>query len=101
MTDERAREALKAQGFKAPGPKLIEHVTDAIARREEGQPAGERTFRFDFAGLLADTPELVDRTEGPLTDPGTEASYVIAGILNTAIAYLFPDDDEHPDAADS
>jgi hypothetical protein len=33
---------------------------DAIARAQEGAKAGERTHKFDYAELLADTPELVD-----------------------------------------
>jgi hypothetical protein len=69
MTEERARKALEAQGFKAPGPKLIEFVTDVVARAEEGMPAGWRRHQFDAAELLADTPELLDRTEGTLKRP--------------------------------
>ena len=64
----RAREALQAQGFESPGPPLI-HVVDAFMREEEGLPAGVRTHRLDYAELLADPPELIDRTEGPLVDP--------------------------------
>ena len=37
---------------------------NAIAREEEGQTAGVRIHQFDNAELLADTPELVSRTEG-------------------------------------
>jgi hypothetical protein len=80
MTEERAREALEAQGFREPAPMLIAHVADALAREQEGRPAGVRTHEFDYAALLADTPELVDRTEGRLTDPGTETSYVLADV---------------------
>jgi hypothetical protein len=97
MTVRRAREALEAQGFKTPGPKLIEEVLDAIGREEEVQPAGVRIHKFDYAELLADTPELVDRTQGPLTDPATATSTAIADVLNKAIAYVFDDDDE-PDS---
>ncbi len=96
-TEQRAREALAAQGFKAPGPKLVERVMDAIARAEETTPAGVRTHQFDYAELLADTPELVDRTDGPLKDPGTEVSYALADVFNRAIEYVFEDDDE-PDS---
>jgi len=94
MTEERAREALEVQGFHDPGPKLIQLVMDAVARREEETPAGERVHKFDYAELLADTPELVDRTSGPLTAPGTETSYAIANVLNKAMAYL----DDEPDS---
>lgn len=97
MTVRRAREALESQGFKTPGPKLIEEVLDAIGREEEGQPPGVRIHKFDYAELLADTPELVDRTQGPLTDPATATSTAIADVLNKAIAYVF-DDDEEPDS---
>jgi hypothetical protein len=70
---ESAVAALEAQGFRSPGPKLIERVMDAIGRVEEETPAGERRHEYDYAELLADTPELVDRTEGPLNDdPATE-----------------------------
>ena len=89
MTEQRAREAFKAQGFEAPGPKLIEEVMNAIAREEEGQTAGVRIHQFDNAELLADTPELVDRTEGPQTDPATETSIAISGVLHEAIGYVF------------
>ncbi len=51
---------------------------DAIARAEEETPAGERHHRFDFTEVLADTPELIDRTEGPLTDPGPAVSRALA-----------------------
>ncbi len=96
MTDMegQAREALKAQGFKAPGPKLIQHVMDAVARREEETPAGERVHKFDYAELLADTPELMDRTEGPMTNPGFETANAIADVVNKALAYVFDDDAE-------
>jgi hypothetical protein len=96
MTVERACEALEAQGFKTPGPKLIEEVLDAIAREEEGLPAGVRIHKFDYAEFLADTPELGDRTQGPLTDPATATSTAIADVLSKAIAYVF--DDEQPDS---
>ena len=92
MSSDRACEALEAQGFKAPGPKLIEHVMDAIAREEESPVGGERIHTFNYHELLADTPELVDRTEGPLTD-GTGTARLVAGIINDAKAYVFDDDD--------
>jgi hypothetical protein len=90
MTEARAREALEAQGFTKPGPKLIREVMDAIAREEEGRPtAGERVHNVDYAELLADTPELLDRTGGPLTTPGPETAAVLADVLNKAIAHVF------------
>jgi len=70
---------------------------DAIASAEEGPAAGVRAHQFDYAELLADTPELVDRTDGPLKDPGTEVSYALADVFNRAIEYVFEDDDE-PDS---
>ena len=30
--EDQARDALEAQGFKTPGPKLVEVVTDMVAR---------------------------------------------------------------------
>src|SRR5215208_919910 len=97
MTEQRAREALDAQGFTNPGPKLIELVTDAIARHEEDTPAGERIHQFDYAELLADTPELLDRTEGPMTNPGGATSDVIADVITRALDYVFDDDDDDED----
>jgi hypothetical protein len=82
---EAAVDALKAQGFRRPGPKLIERVMDAIARAEEETPAGERRYEYDYAELLTDTPELVNRTEGPLE--GAEISRVLADVLNKALRY--------------
>jgi hypothetical protein len=81
MSSDRACEALEAQGFKAPGPKLIEHVMDAIAREEESPVGASASTPSTAHELLADTPELVDRTEGPLTD-GTETARLVAGIIN-------------------
>ena len=92
MTEERAREALEAQGFNAPGPKLVDEVMHAIAREEAGQAGGVRIHQFDYAELLADTPELVDRSEGAQTDPATETSKAISGVLHEAIGYVFDDD---------
>jgi len=94
MTDQRAREALEDQGFKAPGPLLIQHVTDALAREQEGTPAGDRVFKFDYAEMLADTPELIDRTEGPLTNPGNEMGRVVADVLTKALRYTLDDVDD-------
>jgi len=84
MTDskDQAQEALKAQGFTAPGPKLIQRVMDAIARDEEGMPAGERFHRFDPAELLADTPELGDLANAP---------DAIADVLTKALRYVNDD----------
>ena len=93
MTEERARDALRAQRFTAPGPKLVGLVVDAIARKEEQLPAGVRYHSFDYAELFADTPELVDRTEGRLTDPATDVSYVIANVITEAIKYVFDEKD--------
>jgi hypothetical protein len=70
---------------------LIEYVMDAIARQEEGPPAGERIHRFNFHELLTDTPKLVDRTEGPLAD-GTETARLLASILKEATTYAFDED---------
>ena len=50
---------------------------------------GYRTHRFDYAELAADSAELIDRTQGQLTDPGAEMSYVVADVLSQAIAYVF------------
>jgi hypothetical protein len=88
MTDDLAREALEAQGFKAPGPKLIRLVTDALVREEELAGAEARTDPFSFSAIVSDTPELLDRTEGPLTDSLTELSRVISGVLTEAIRYV-------------
>ena len=93
MTDQRAREALEAQGFRSPGPVLIEQVRNAIARNEEQTPAGIRTHQFDAAVLLADTPELLDRTEGPLHDPGAAVSRVLTDVVTKALHHE-PDDDQ-------
>jgi hypothetical protein len=71
-TEQRAREALEAQGIRNPGPELTRLVVDAIASEQEGAMPGERTHQVDYAVLLADTPELLDRTTGPMTNPGTE-----------------------------
>jgi len=87
-TEGQAREALKAQGFKAPGPKLIQHVMDAIARDEEGMPAGERHHGFDPAELRTDTPELGDLAGAP---GATEMSYAIADVLTKALRYVNDD----------
>jgi len=91
MTTQQAREALEAQGFRAPGPQLIQRVADAIEHADTG-PAGERHHQFDYAELLADTPELIDRTEGPLTDPGTATSHALADVLNKALEYAREDE---------
>ncbi len=88
---DRAVEALSAQGIATPGP-LLQHVRDAVARDAEELPAGERTHPFDYAALFADTPELIDRTEGPLKDPGTAMSYVMAEVINETLRYLEEDD---------
>ena len=88
MTDDLAREALEAQGFKAPGPKLIRLVTDALVREEELAGAEARTDPFSFSAIVSDTPELLDRTDGPLTDSRTELSRVISGVLTEAIRYV-------------
>ena len=69
-----ASEALAAIGFTRPGPKLAQFVVDAIAREEEGGAAGVRRHQFDYAELLKDTPELLDRAEGSFKDPGTDTS---------------------------
>jgi hypothetical protein len=71
-TEQRAREALEAQGIRNPGPELTRLVVDAIASEQEGAMPGERTHQCDYAVLLADTSELLDRTTGPMTNPGTE-----------------------------
>jgi hypothetical protein len=69
-SQDRAVEALHAQGITAPGPVLLGLVRDTIAREAEGLRGGERRHQLDYAELLADTPELMDRTEGPLENPG-------------------------------
>ena len=89
MTEERAREALLAQGFEAPGPKLVEMVADAIVRIGEQLPAGERRFRFSGAELLEDTPELINRTHGPLRDPDAELLPVVLDVLSKARDYVY------------
>ena len=62
--EDRARDALEAQGFKAPGPKLHRSRDGHGRAGEEGMPSGSRTHEFDDAELLADTPELRDRAGG-------------------------------------
>ena len=93
MTTQQARDALHAQGFKAPGPKLIQRVADTITQSDDA-PSGEHIHQFDYAELLADTPELIDHTDGPMTDPGTETSYVLADVLNQAYAHHLEDDSD-------
>ena len=93
-TKQQAREALKDQGITNPGPMLIAHVLDALARVEEETPAGVRRHGFDPGEMLTDTPELLDRTDGPLTDPNTELSYVIADVINKALRYTLNDVDD-------
>jgi hypothetical protein len=95
---DQAREALAAQGFTRPGPKLIELVVAAMAREKEGPPAGVRRHGFDPGELLADTPELLDRTTGPMTNPGTEMSFAAADVITNAMAHLSGDDDEESDS---
>ena len=90
-TEDRAREALEAQGFKAPGPEPIQLLTDAIATAEAGLPAGGRV-RFDYVEVLVDTPELIDRTDGPLTDPGSEISHAVEDVLTDALNYVLDDE---------
>jgi hypothetical protein len=92
MTDDLAREALEAQGFKAPGPKLIRLVTDALVREEELGGAEARTDPFSFSAIVSDTPELLDRTEGPIRDSRTEISRVLSGVLTDAINYVLEGD---------
>jgi hypothetical protein len=89
MTDTRdkAREALEAQGFESPGPQLLQRVTDALAREEEGIPAGVRTFSLDPREMLADTPELLDRIHGP----GTQMQQVVADVITKALRYVLED----------
>jgi hypothetical protein len=63
VTQQQAREALEAQGIHAPGPKLLEVATDAIAREEEGLPGGTRLHpNINAAELEEDTPELAGRS---------------------------------------
>jgi hypothetical protein len=88
LSEVRARRALEAQGFREPGPKLIELVADAIARGEEHLPAGQRTIRFHFAEILADTPELADRAEGPLTNARAEGSDIIEDVISHALGRM-------------
>jgi hypothetical protein len=94
MIDDVAREALEAQGFKAPGPKLVRLVTDALVREEELAGAEARTDPFSFSAILSDTPELFDRTEGPLTDSRTEIARVLSGVLTEAIRYVLEDESD-------
>ena len=91
MIDALAREALEAQGFKAPGPKLVRLVTDALVREEELAVAEARTEPFSFTEILADTPELMDRTDGPLTDSRADIARVLSGVLTEAIRYVLED----------
>jgi len=93
MTEQRAREALEAQGFNAPGPKLVDELMNAIAKEEEAEAAAVRVHQFDYGELLADTPELADRTDGPLTDPATATSKAVAKVLDEAIVHVFHHDD--------
>jgi hypothetical protein len=88
LSEVRARRALAAQGFREPGPKLIELVADAIARGEEHLPAGQRTIRFHFTELLGDTPELADRAEGPLTTARAEGSDIIEDVISHAVGQM-------------
>ena len=95
MTDltDRAREALEAQGFNDPGPKLTGLVMDAVAREQEETPAGVRIHRLedaDLRELLADTPELEDH---PLKSPTTPNwGEVLADIINEAKNYILHDE---------
>ncbi len=82
----------QGEGITTPGPLLLQHVRDAIACDAEELPAGERTHAFDYAAILADTPELIDRTEGPHKDPGTAMSYVMAEVITETLRYLEEDD---------
>jgi len=93
-TEARVREGLQAEGITKPGPKLVALVSDALARAQEELPAGVRMHGFDAGELLADTPELIDRTTGPLEQPRTEMSNVIAELLNEVVAALLEDDDD-------
>ena len=90
MSDDLMREALEAQGFKAPGPKLVRLVTDALVREEEVAEA--RTDPFSFSAIVSDTPELLDRTEGPISESRTEISRVLAGVITEAIRYVLEDE---------
>jgi hypothetical protein len=92
MTDDLVREALEAQGFKAPGPKLIRLVTDALVREEELAVAEARTDPFSFSAIVSDTPELLDRTEGPRAGSPTEISRVLSVVLTEAIRYVLEDE---------
>jgi hypothetical protein len=68
-SQDRAVEAVHAQGITTPGPVLLGLVRDAIAREAEGLPGGERRHQLDYAELLADTPELMDRNRRPTREP--------------------------------
>jgi hypothetical protein len=95
MNDDLALEALEAQGFKAPGPKLIRLVTDALVREEELAGAEARTDPFSFSAIISDTPELLDRTKGPRKDSPAEVSRVLSGVLTEAIRYVLEDEQEY------
>ena len=86
MTEDLARDALAAQGFETPGPRLVQMVASALAR-EERTGAQARTDPFSFSAILFDTPELLARTEGSQEASRTEISRVLAGILTEAIRY--------------
>jgi transposase len=94
MNDDLALEALEAQGFKAPGPKLIRLVTDALVREEELAGAEARTDPFSFSAIISDTPELLDRAKGPRKDSPAEVSRVLSGVLTEAIRYVLEDEQE-------
>jgi hypothetical protein len=61
-------------------------------REEELAGAEARTDPFSFTEILADTPELLDLTEGPLTDSRTQIARVLSGVLTEAIRYALDDE---------
>lgn len=87
---DRATEALGAQGITAPGPVLLQIVRDAIALNEEQLPAGDGRRRFEPADLVADRPELVDRTSSTLQgdDLRNETALLVADVPNKVLRYL-------------
>ena len=89
MSDDLVSEALEAQGFKAAGPKLVRLVTDALVREQEVAEA--RSNPFSFSEIVADTPEILERTEGPIRDSPLEISRVLAGVITEAIRYVLED----------
>jgi hypothetical protein len=78
----------RASGIPAP----CSSSTSRTPSRETKKNNPAARHYINYAELLNDTRELVDRTEGPLTDPGSKTARVLADVVNKALRYVRGDE---------